>query len=92
MYLFLFLLLLRVCELDDDGGGAALHGLRVVHRLDRSDRSLPRRERHESTACRVGKCLIEPAVTRHEESNGLSTCSEEGAHVTTLGFFNRLLK
>ena len=52
MYLFLFLLLLRVCELDDDGGGAGLHGLRVVHRLDRRDRSLPRRERHESTACK----------------------------------------
>lgn len=47
LHLFLLLLLLRVRELDHDGAGAALHGLRVVHGLDGGDGALPGRERHE---------------------------------------------
>ena len=39
-HLSLLFVLLRVCKLDHDGGGAPLHCHAVVHRLDRNHRNL----------------------------------------------------
>ena len=39
-HLSLLFVLLRVCKLDHDGGGAPLHCDAVVHRLDRNHRNL----------------------------------------------------